>query len=129
MARVAQISLEAASMYARRKNRGLFAVTTAQIDKILAVPEYLAATTSLPAELKELADIFSLKKAEMLPPHRPSDHHIPLVERKRAPSGSLYTMSREELKRLREWLTEELQKGFIRLSSSPVASSDLFFKN
>ena len=37
-------------------------------------------------------------------------------------------MSREELKALKEWLEENLQKGFIRPSSSPAASPVLFVK-
>jgi len=37
-------------------------------------------------------------------------------------------MSREELKTLREWLIENLEKGFIRPSSSSVASPVLFIK-
>jgi len=37
-------------------------------------------------------------------------------------------MSREELKTLREWLMENLEKGFIRPSSSSIASPVLFVK-
>ena len=37
-------------------------------------------------------------------------------------------MSREELKTLREWLNENLKKGFIRPSSSHVTSPVLFVK-
>jgi hypothetical protein len=37
-------------------------------------------------------------------------------------------MSREELKTLREWLIENLEKGFIRPSSSLVTSLVLFVK-
>ncbi|KKF92075.1 Integrase p58 [Ceratocystis platani] len=56
------------------------------------------------------------------------DHHIPLVEGAKLPFGPLYSMSRDELKALREWLDENLQKGFIRPSSSHVASPVLFVK-
>nr|CEG03377.1 unnamed protein product [Fusarium acuminatum CS5907] len=41
------------------------------------------------------------------------------------PFGPLYGMSRDELLALREWLEENLRKGFIRPSSSPVASPSL----
>ena len=37
-------------------------------------------------------------------------------------------MSRDELQALRDWLEENLKKGFIRPSSSPVASPVLFVK-
>ncbi|KAL2886492.1 Transposon Tf2-6 polyprotein [Ceratocystis lukuohia] len=56
------------------------------------------------------------------------DHHIPLVEGAKLPFGPLYSMSRDELKALREWLDENVRKGFIRPSSSHVASRVLFVK-
>ena len=37
-------------------------------------------------------------------------------------------MSREELKVLKKYLTENLNKGFIRASSSPAAAPVLFVK-
>lgn len=37
-------------------------------------------------------------------------------------------MSWNKLKALKEWLKENLRKGFIRLSSSPIASPILFVK-
>jgi hypothetical protein len=37
-------------------------------------------------------------------------------------------MSQKELKALKEWLEENLRKGFIRLSSSPAALPVLFVK-
>lgn len=42
--------------------------------------------------------------------------------------GPLYPMSRDELEALKEWIKENLQKGFIRPSSSPAASPVLFVK-
>jgi hypothetical protein len=44
------------------------------------------------------------------------------------PFGRIYSISREELQTLREWLDENLKKGFIRLSLSPVTSPVLFVK-
>jgi hypothetical protein len=80
----------------------------------------------LAEELREFQDVFSPKEAEKLPPHRPGDHHIELIPGGELPFGPLYGMSREELKTLREWLEENLRNGFIRPSSSPVASPVLF---
>ncbi|KAM4064241.1 reverse transcriptase (RNA-dependent DNA polymerase) [Hirsutella rhossiliensis] len=54
---------------------------------------------------------FSQQLADQLPPHRPA-----------LPWGPLYSMSREELLVLRKTLTELLDKGFIRVSSSPAAA-------
>ncbi|KAM4061980.1 reverse transcriptase (RNA-dependent DNA polymerase) [Hirsutella rhossiliensis] len=56
---------------------------------------------------------FSQQLADQLPPHRPE---------KPLPWGPLYSMSREELLVLRKTLTELLDKGFIRVSSSPAAA-------
>ena len=62
----------------------------------------------------------------MLPPHRPYDHHVDLIDGKRPPFGPLYAMSRPELVALKDWLGENLRKGSIRPSPSPVASPVLF---
>lgn len=59
-------------------------------------------TNLLPEEFKEYANVFSPKEAERLPPHRPYDHDIKLLEGKTPPFGPLYAMSREELKVLKE---------------------------
>ncbi|KAF4259020.1 hypothetical protein CNMCM8812_002513 [Aspergillus fumigatus] len=59
-------------------------------------------TNLLPKEFKDYANIFSPKEAERLPPHRPYDHDIKLLEGKTPPFGPLYAMSREELEVLKE---------------------------
>ncbi|KAJ8176620.1 hypothetical protein LV164_008140 [Aspergillus fumigatus] len=59
-------------------------------------------TNLLPEEFKDYANVFSPKEAERLPPHRPYDHDIKLLEGKTPPFGPLYAMSREELKVLKE---------------------------
>lgn len=125
---IAPISLQAASMYARRRSCRLYAVTLKQIDEVLAADPQNRNGPTLPETIREFADVFSPQEAEKLPPHRPSDHHIPLIEGKTPPFGPLYAMSREELIALKEWLTAELKKGFIRPSSSSVASPVLFVK-
>lgn len=70
--------------------------------------------------------MFSPKEAEKLPPHRPYDHDIKLKDGQNPPWGPLYPMSRDQLQALKEWLEENLRKGFIRPSSSPVSSPVLF---
>ena len=42
--------------------------------------------------------------------------------------GPLYSLSRQELEALRNWLDDNLKKGFIRTSSSPAGSPILFVK-
>ena len=45
-----------------------------------------------------------------------------------APSGPLYSISREELEVLKKYLTENLNKSFIQVSSSPTTAPVLFVK-
>jgi hypothetical protein len=127
---IAQVSLRACAAYARR-NYQMFEVTVEQLDRVLSAPEDTnpeELTRLIPKELWEFLDVFSPKEAEKLPPHRQHDHDIRLLEGKTPPFGPLYPMSREELKALKEWLEENLRKGFIRPSSSPAASPVLFVK-
>ncbi|KAM4062173.1 reverse transcriptase (RNA-dependent DNA polymerase) [Hirsutella rhossiliensis] len=71
---------------------------------------------------------FSQQLADQLPPHRPGvDLKIEVLKDEHGreeplPWGPLYSMSREELLVLRKTLTELLDKGFIRVSSSPAAA-------
>jgi len=90
--------------------------------KVLDLKDYV------PAEYHEFLPLFSETLAKNLPPHRPYDHKIPLREGFTPPFGPLYSMCRTELQTLKEWLEENLSKGFIRASSSPAASPILFVK-
>ena len=65
----------------------------------------------------------------MLPPARPDvDHAIELDDGKVPPAMPLYSMSKEALLVLRKTLTEYLDKGFIRASSSPAGAPVIFVK-
>jgi hypothetical protein len=70
--------------------------------------------------------VFSLKEVEKLLPHQPYDHDIKLKGGQTPLWGLLYPMLRVQLTALKEWLEENLQKGFIRPSSSPASSPVLF---
>lgn len=105
----------------------VFTVTLEDLDRTLNPPTD-ADSLDLPPEIQEFAEFFSPNAAERLPPHRPYDHDIRLLPGKTLPFGPLYPMSREELRVLRDWLDENLAKGFIRPSSSHAASPVLFVK-
>ena len=127
---IAKVSLRACAAYARRNYR-MYTVTVEQIDHYLSQPESpdpADLESQLPEEVRDFWDVFSPKEAEKLPPHRSHDHNIRLLEGGTPPFGPLYPMSRDELKALKEWLEENLRKGFIRPSSSPAASPVLFVK-
>ncbi|KAI0996911.1 hypothetical protein K3495_g11272 [Podosphaera aphanis] len=82
----------------------------------------------LPEIYHEYLAVFSKDEADKLPPHRPCDHRIILKPGLEPPWGPLYGMSREELEVLKKYLKENLEKGFIRPSSSPASSPVLFVK-
>lgn len=84
--------------------------------------------SSLPNAYKDFADVFSQDLANKLPPHRPWDHAIDLQSDKQPPSHRPYCMNVKELEALRNYLDEELAKGFIRVSRSPAAAPVLFVK-
>ena len=83
---------------------------------------------ALPEELEDFKDLFDKAKASGLPPHRGRmDHHIRLKQKEdgslpELPWGPLYSMSREQLLELRKQLTDLMDKGWIRASSSPAAA-------
>jgi len=61
-----------------------------------------------------------------LPPYRPYDHLIPLVDGKTPPYGPMHGMSRMELEALKKYRQENLTKSFICHSSSPAGAPVLF---
>lgn len=82
----------------------------------------------IPKWLQHNESVFSELDSRMLPLHREIDHRIVLKDGSTPPFGKLYGMTKEELVTLREWLQDNLSKGFIRPSSSPAASPVLFVK-
>jgi hypothetical protein len=81
---------------------------------------------NVPRHYRDFADVFSKARVQKLPPHRPYDHRIHLIEGSTPPYGPIYSLSETELKQLREYFDEHLAKGFTRPSKSPAASPILF---
>ena len=69
--------------------------------------------------------MFDQKKANELLPHQTGLDHTVNIKGE-PPFGPLYNMSRDELLVLRKTLTELLDKGFIRVSTSPARAPVLF---
>ena len=83
----------------------------------------------LPEHYHHHLPVFDAAEADKLPPHREGvDHTIELQAGAAPPHGPLYNMSVDELQVLRKFLKENLDKGWIRASSSPAASPVLFAK-
>ena len=55
-------------------------------------------------------------------------HTMPLKEGFTPTFGPIYSLNRVELETLREWIKENLDKGFIRSSSPPASAPVLFAK-
>jgi len=78
---------------------------------------------TIPAVFKQHWRIFSEQEARQLPPHREYDHRIEL--RPDAPhiiNSKVYPLSQNEQKVLDEYLTDNLEKGYIVASSSRYGS-------
>jgi hypothetical protein len=124
---IAKMLFKAYTIYSRR-NCQLFTVIIKDINRYLQNASPPEPRDLLPEELKNYVDVFSPKEAEKLPSHRNYDHNIRLQEGKTPPFEPLYPMSRNELIALKEWLEENLRKGFIRSSSLFAASPVSFVK-
>ena len=70
--------------------------------------------------------MFKEKAHEKLPEHQDWNHKIPIEEGKKPTYRPIYALSETKLKALKEYLDENLKKGFIRLSTSPAGYLILF---
>ena len=83
----------------------------------------------IPEEYKDLAEVFSEKKANTLPHHHGQlDHSITLEEGSKPTYGPIYNLSENELSVLKSYIEEYIGKGFIRPSTSPFGAPVLFVK-
>ena len=85
-------------------------------------------TNTLPARYHDFSDVFEKKNADQLPEHRLYDCPIDLQEGAHPPFGPIYGLAEPELKALREYLDENIAKGFIQPSKSPAGAPILFVK-
>jgi hypothetical protein len=80
----------------------------------------------VPVEYHEYLDIFSEEKAHRFSESRPWDHKIEMKEGFEPKSFKNYNLTTEEQLELDKFLKENLEKGYIRPSQSPMASSFFF---
>ncbi|SPC66755.1 uncharacterized protein UHOD_11421 [Ustilago sp. UG-2017b] len=103
------------------QSQQLLATTITSSDTTMALAYDTGLSDIIPPEYHQYLDVFSRVRADKLPPHRTYDHHIPLEEGKSPPFGPIYSLSEHELKTLRGYLEENLAKGFVSPSDSPVS--------
>ncbi len=77
---------------------------------------------TLPEAYSDFKDVFDKKKADVLPPHCHYDCPIDIPPNKAPPYGPIYSLNPQELKVLREYIDENLAKGFIDHSTSPTGA-------
>jgi transposase InsO family protein len=80
----------------------------------------------LPHCSRDLADVFSKAASDVLPPHRKYDLKIELEKSHNLGISPLYQYSTEELRTCKQYLIDNLDKGFIAPSQSPFAAPILF---
>ena len=84
----------------------------------------------LPDRHRKFKDVFSKAASDMLPPHRPYDHKIEIEQDKGSTLSfsPLYPQSIAELQATKQYLIDNLNKGFIEPSQAPFNSPILFVK-
>ena len=111
-----------------KSDHRIMAASIEDIREALREKPFVDPAEKLPGIYHDYLPVFSKVEADKLPPHRPSDHRIILKPGSEPPWGRLYGMSRGELLVLKKYIKENLEKGFIRPSSSPASSPVLFVK-
>ncbi len=87
------------------------------------------ASTEVPSEYADFADVFSPKLAAELPEHtKINDHAIELVDDWQPPYGPTYSLGPVELETLKAYIKNNLASGFIRPSKSFAGAPILFDK-
>lgn len=82
----------------------------------------------IPLAYHDFLSVFGEEEFKQLPPHRPYDIAIDLVEGAQLPMGPIYSMTPSESKSLKTHLEEELRNGKIRPTKSPGGAPVMFVK-
>ena len=83
----------------------------------------------VPSHYRDYTRVFSDEVASHLLQHQPWDHAIDLVPKAKAAwKAKIYPMSPNKQGELDKFLDEQLGKGYIKLSKSPLASPVFFIK-
>jgi len=88
--------------------------------------EVIPLEEQVPKEFHDFLDIFSEEKAARFPEPRPWDHKIEMKDTFVPKSFKTYNLTPEEQTELDKFLKENLEKGYIRPSQSPMASPFFF---
>jgi hypothetical protein len=116
----------AVSFYRSVKTEGseTFVTSLYEIDRIIdEMSEREEIEQTIPRQYHDFADVFSKKESDTLPPFRTNvDYEIRLEDKMTLGYCPLYKMSIEELEAARQYILNNLTKGFIKPSLAPFAS-------
>jgi len=82
----------------------------------------------VPPIYKDFIEVFNEKNCNILPPHREYDCEIKLKDNSNLFYGPIYPLTEAERDELKKYIKENLEKGFIRKSTSPAGAPVLFVK-
>jgi transposase InsO family protein/predicted aspartyl protease len=136
---IALISANAMHFHMQKKENEFFTTSLYEIDRILEdMPGRIPLDEDeetrqlikelLPRFYTKFQDVFSKSESNRLPPHRSYDHKIHLESPLPNSFSPLYRQSSAELLATKQYLLDNLDKGFITHSKSPFASPILFVK-
>ena len=98
-------------------------------DKAAQIASLLAEEVKILDKYSDFADVFSKKKALVLPERTElNEHAIDMEDGKQPPYGPIYSLGPMELETLKTYIETHLKTGFIRPSKSPAGAPILFDK-
>ena len=99
------------------------------LDRAAQIASLLIEEVKIPDEYSDFTDVFSEKKALVLPERTElNEHAIDLEDGKQPPYGPIYSLGPVELETLKTYIETHLKTGFIRPSKSPAGAPILFDK-
>ena len=105
-------SLSFTSDHCKRHCKESYQISPSPTQDLQAALATIKSYDKLPPQYLEFRDVCDKKGADQLPPHRSYDCPIELLPGAEIPFGRLYSLSEPELKVLKEWINENLEKGF-----------------
>jgi hypothetical protein len=127
---IAMIKTSTFNMINKRKNVNLFSITLKDLKKHLKKHNKSDTIVKdvLSSKYHEFLDVFDKKTFNIFASHRFYDHKIVLKKNVIFEYTSLYKMFEEELKIVKKYLENNLEKRFIIASRSLFVSSIMFMK-
>jgi hypothetical protein len=127
---IAMIEASTFNMMSKRKNVSLFFVILKDVEKHLEKhsKSNIVIKNVLSVEYHEFLNVFDKKAFNILVWHRSYDHKIVLKKNAILEYTSLYKMFEKELKIVKKYLENNLEKKFIIANRSSFASSIMFMK-